>query len=110
MFKRIGISAAALAVASVLSIAPVLAGDQTPGLDKRQENQAERIENGAESGQLTRRETRRLVHGQKELARDEAAAKADGTVTARERARLQREANQQSRRIAKQKHDAQRRP
>ncbi len=58
-------------------------------------------------GELTRPETRHLVRGQRELRRDERAAEADGMVTARERARLQHEANQQSRRIYRQKHDAQ---
>ena len=53
------------------------------------------------------RETRRLAAGQVHLSRVEARAKADGVVTARERAHLQHEANQQSRRIYRQKHDAQ---
>jgi hypothetical protein len=37
----------------------------------------------------------------------EARAKSDGVVTNRERAWMQHEANQQSRRIYRQKHDAQ---
>jgi hypothetical protein len=91
-------------------MAPVFAGDQTPGLDQRQQNQAERIGQGVQSGELTRPETRRLLRGQRELRRDERAAKSDGVVTAGERARLQREASVQSHRIARQKHDGQRRP
>ncbi len=51
--------------------------------------------------------TRRLAAGQVHLRRAEARAKSDGVVTGRERARLQHEANQQSRRIYRQKHDAQ---
>ena len=79
----------------------------TPRLDRREDHQAGRIYNGVASGELTRHETRRLAAGQVHLRRAEARAKSDGTVTARERARLQHEANQQSHRIYRQKHDAQ---
>lgn len=105
MFKKIAIAAAALISVSGALASTASAG--TPVLDQRQQNQAQRIRQGVRSGELTRPETRRLVHGQRELRRDERAAKADGVVTAEERAGLQREANQQSRRIHRQKHDAQ---
>jgi hypothetical protein len=94
-----------LVAALILVTAPVLAG--TPRYDARQHNQRERIVNGVQSGELTMRETRRLAAGQVHLNRVERRAKADGVVTARERAHLQHEANQQSRRIHRQKHDAQ---
>jgi hypothetical protein len=94
-----------LAALAVVSVAPVLAG--TPGYDGRQQHQRERIVNGVQNGELTMRETRRLAAGQVHLNRVERRAKADGEVTARERARLHREANQQSRRIHRQKHDGQ---
>ena len=105
MFKKLALAAAALLSVSGVFATTVSAG--TPALDQRQENQAARIRQGVQSGELTRPEARRMVHGQRELRRDERAAKADGVVTARERAQLQREANQQSRRIYRQKHDAQ---
>ena len=108
MFKKIALAAAALVSLSGVFAATAAAG--TPGLDQRQENQAQRIRQGVQSGELTHPEARRLVHGQRELRRDERAAKADGVVTGRERAQLQREASQQSRRIHRQKHDAQSRP
>jgi hypothetical protein len=79
----------------------------TPRFDARQAHQHQRIVNGVNSGELTRRETRRLAVGQVHLDRVENRAKVDGVVTARERARLQHEENQQSRRIYRQKHDAQ---
>jgi hypothetical protein len=100
MFKQ-----AAIAVAALIVAGPVLAG--TPVLDQREQNQAQRIRQGVNSGELTRPETRRLVRGQARLHRHEAIAKRDGEVTARERARLHRQANVQSRRIYRQKHDAQ---
>lgn len=93
------------AALAVLATAPVLAG--TPRLDAREHHQRTRIHNGVISGELTRPETRRLAAGQVHLHRAEARAKSDGVVTRRERAWLQHEANQQSRRIYRQKHDAQ---
>jgi hypothetical protein len=79
----------------------------TPRYDARQHNQRQRIVNGVQSGELTMRETRRLAAGQVHLNRVERRAKADGVVTARERVHMQHEENQQSRRIYRQKHDAQ---
>jgi hypothetical protein len=79
----------------------------TPRYDARQAHQQQRIVNGVKSGELTMRETRRLAAGQVHLNRVERRAKADGVVTARERAHMQHEENQQSRRIHRQKHDAQ---
>ena len=93
------------AALAVIAAAPVLA--DTPRLDAREFNQRARIHHGVASGELTRPETRRLAAGQVHLRRAEARAKSDGEVTGRERAWLQHEANQQSRRIHRQKHDAQ---
>ncbi len=79
----------------------------TPGLDKRQARQQARIDQGVASGQLNAREANRLQKREAKLAADEQAAKADGVVTKRERVRLHREADRDSARIAKQKHDKQ---
>ena len=103
MLKKPGFLMAALVAAG-----PLFAG--TPALDGREHNQAHRIRHGVRSGELTRPETRRLVRGEARLHRNEARAKSDGVVTARERARLQHEANVESKRIYRQKHDAQDRP
>jgi len=96
-----------LAALVVVATGPALAG--TRRLDHREAHQANRIYNGVAHGDLTRPEARRLSAGQVHLRRAEARAKSDGTVTAGERAHLQHEANQQSRRIYRQKHDAQQR-
>lgn len=93
------------AALAVLVSGSVLAG--SPHYDARQQHQRERIVNGMQNGELTARETRRLAAGQVHLNRVERRAKADGVVTGRERAHMQHEANQQSRRIHRQKHDAQ---
>jgi hypothetical protein len=94
-----------IVVLAAIATAPVLAG--TPRLDAREHHQRARIHNGVASGELNRAERRRLAAGQYHLRAAEARAKADGVVSGRERARLQHEANQQSRRIYRQKHDAQ---
>ena len=96
---------AILATALLAISAPLFAG--TPGLDKREANQRHRIANGVHSGELTRPEAHRLVHGERQLHRQERRAKADGEVTARERARLQHSADRMSKRIYRQKHDKQ---
>jgi hypothetical protein len=83
------------------------ANADTPRYDARQHNQRSRIVNGVQNGRLTMRETRRLAGGQVHLNRVERRAEADGVVTGRERAHMQHEENQQSRRIYRQKHDAQ---
>jgi hypothetical protein len=59
---------------------------------------------------LTPRETARLEKRATRLEANEQRAKADGVVTPAERRRLQREANRNSRKIHRQKHDAQTAP
>lgn len=77
----------------------------TPGLDQRQANQQQRIDQGVASGQLSKREARRLQIREAKLAAHESAAKSDGVVTRRERVRLNREANANSKAIYKKKHN-----
>lgn len=98
----------ALVTALALTVAGLaMAQTATPNLDKREANQQQRIDQGVASGQLNAKETNRLQKREAKLAADEAAAKADGTVTRAERRKLQREANRDSKAIRKQKHDAQ---
>ena len=88
---------------------PALAQANTPRIDQRQMNQDRRIDQGVASGELTKREATRLDRGQDRIENMEDKAKADGVVTRRERARLTHAQNFESRRIYRQKHDAQRR-
>lgn len=100
--------AASIAVLGAMIVLPTFAqGTSTPDIDKRQATQAARIEQGTASGALTAKETARLDAGQAKVAAQETKAKADGVVTAKERARLQHAENKQSRKINRQKHDAQ---
>lgn len=86
---------------------PALAGDNTPRIDKRQSNQERRVDQGIASGKLNQREAARLDRGQDRVDNLENRAKSDGTVTRRERARIHHAQNVESRRIHRQKHDAQ---
>lgn len=88
---------------------PAFAQANTPRIDKRQINQDRRIDQGVASGELTKREATRLDRGQDRIENLEDKAKSDGVVTRRERARLHQAQNVESRRIYRQKHDAQHR-
>jgi hypothetical protein len=77
---------------------------------QRNVNQEKRIEQGVQSGQLTQKETARLERGEARIDRKDARAGADGHVGAHEQASIQRSENRESRRIYRQKHDAQTRP
>lgn len=80
----------------------------TPRIDQRQANQERRIEQGVKSGQLTGKEAARLEKGQARVQKMEAKAAADGKVTKKERAKVEHAQAQQSRKIAREKHDKQR--
>src|SRR5262245_4147837 len=77
----------------------------TPGIDRRQDNQQDRIMTGVGSGQLTARETYQLEKGQARVQRMENRAAADGKVTAGERRRIHGAQDAQSRRIYNKKHN-----
>lgn len=103
-----------LAVGATLAIAALGAFAQaasapaaTPRIDQRQANQEQRIDQGIASGELNKRETRRLEKEQVVINKAEDKAKADGTVTKKERVRLHKMQNHASRDIRRQKHDAQ---
>ena len=84
-----------------------MAQTATPQVTKRQVNQQERIGQGVNSGELTPAETAHLEGREAKIQEDKKAAKSDGTVTAAERAKLNREENRTSRAIYRQKHDGQ---
>ena len=99
----------ALLIAAILSVTavPALAQPATPNIDKREANQQRRIDKGLNSGQLTAPEANRLERRADRLEKHEARAKSDGVVTPQERARLQHEANRNSREIRRETHDKQ---
>ena len=107
-------SAVVLTLAGVLAVVGASQADanrtRDPGVNQRQHNQRERIQQGVKSGELKRRETGRLVEEQRDVRQLERAYKSDGTLTGAERRDLQHEQNQASHDIYRQKHDEQDRP
>lgn len=79
------------------------------GINKREYREQQRINQGIRSGELTRHEAARLQAGLARIRIHERFARADGNITPRERARLERELSRESRAIYRQKHDAQER-
>jgi len=74
--------------------------------DKRQHLQRERIQQGVKSGELTRGEAHRLRRQQRHINRVERRAEADGVVTAREEAKIERKQDRASKNIGFKKHNA----
>jgi hypothetical protein len=79
-------------------------------ITNREARQQKRIDQGVQSGELTARETARLEREQARIEADRQKALSDGTLSAKEKAKLTREQNRASRRIFRQKHDAQKQP
>jgi hypothetical protein len=94
-------------IAAVLLAGSGYAQTATPKATERQVHQQRRIHQGVKSGELTKREARKLEAQQAKIQADKLEAKSDGVVTGKERAKLQHEQNRASRKIYKQKHDAQ---
>jgi len=80
---------------------------ETTGIDQRQANQEQRIDQGIASGQLTQREAGRLEQQQQHINTIEDKAKSDGVVTKKERARLHAAQDKASKKIYRHKHDRQ---
>jgi CRISPR/Cas system-associated endoribonuclease Cas2 len=86
------------------------AQDRNPNnsINERQQNQRERIQQGVRSGELTPVEAARIRNQEAQIRLNEARARqSGGEFTPQERARIQRQLNRESRRIYRQKHDAQ---
>jgi E3 ubiquitin-protein ligase DOA10 len=99
-----------LTVMILLAGAAYSQNTNTPTTDVREGTQRARIAEGRASGELTRKEARRLNMQQRHIRRTERRAKADGNVTPQEQKKLRREQNRASRAIRRQKHDAQTKP
>ncbi len=79
----------------------------TPVVDAREKNQHDRIKDGVQSGELTKKEAAHARANQRHIKKVEAKAKADGVVTPAERAKLDAKQDKASKRILKNKHDGQ---
>jgi uncharacterized protein HemX len=76
-----------------------------PGIQKREQNQEKRIQQGVQSGQLTPKEAGKLEANQAKIKQDEERMKADGKLTKAERKRLKNEQNKASDKIYDKKHN-----
>jgi hypothetical protein len=80
--------ATAAVVASIAASAQPFAPIDTREIDARQARQETRIERGIARGEINRREARTLLQGQRQIARAEERARADGRITRQEMRRL----------------------
>ncbi len=97
----------ALAGAAALMLtASSFAQTASPTINATQVKQAERINQGVASGELTKAETKNLRTEQRAIRAEKAAFKADGTFSAAERAQVRRDQKQASKRIYANKHNS----
>jgi len=74
-------------------------------IDRRQARQRERISNGIDSGDLSRKETKRLLKNQRQIARMERRFERDGYYSPRERRIMENALDRASHRIKRAKND-----
>jgi hypothetical protein len=91
----------------VIMMASAVYADPTndPGIQKREQNQEKRIDQGVKSGELTPGEAGRLERQQAKIKQDEERMKSDGKLTKKERRKLTREQNRASKNIYHKKHN-----
>lgn len=80
-----------------------------PGVNHRQYDQRNRVQQGVRSGELTREEAQTLRGEQRDIRQTEREYKSDGVLTRTERKDLHQEQNQASQNIYEEKHDAEQR-
>lgn len=73
--------------------------------DQKQQNQKARIKQGVTSGELNRKEAKQLRRQQKNIRKTERRVNADGVVTAKEQAVLDRKQKKASKNIYRKKHN-----
>lgn len=95
--------ATVLAAAIVLGAFFSTANAQT--IKQKGKHERHRIAKGVKSGELTKKETKNLAEGQKEIHQEVKAAKADGVVTKEERKDIKQDQRQESRKIYRKKHN-----
>jgi hypothetical protein len=95
-------------IACMLAVAPAFAADNDPGIQQREVNQQNRINQGVQSGQLTPKETGKVEAQQARIQQreDRMAARNGGNLTAKDKTKLTRQQNRASKNIYKKKHNA----
>lgn len=102
--------AALVGILAVSLTTSAIAGVRDPNINRHQRHQAERIGQGAKSGELTKSETKDLVKDQREIRREERQYKSDGKFTKDERKDVREDQRDASKEIYQEKHDEQVRP
>jgi len=96
-----------LALAAIAALPVIaIAANRDPGVNQRQHHQQHRIQQGAQSGELTRGETRRVQAEQRHIRHEERQYKSDGVLTRDERKALHQDPGAASRNVYNAKHDA----
>lgn len=86
-------------------LAGAFAQSETPRADVRQTKQRARIHEGRKSGEVTNGEAAMLNKQQRHIRRSERRAEADGTVTAREKRKLEKKQDRANRHIRRAKNN-----
>lgn len=94
-----------LAALFVLGVSALSMAGPRGEINRREYREQKRINRGIRSGELTRREADRLEEGLAKIKTDERFARMDGDLSYRERVRLNRELNHESREIYRYKHN-----
>lgn len=92
-----------LLICTIILAAQVSLAEGTNRIDRRQQHQSQRIENG--SAQLSEVEANKLQRGQNRIQAAEQRALADGNLQAREKYRIEKMQDRQSRKIKRFKHN-----
>ena len=96
-------------IACMFAIAPAFAADNDPGIQQREANQQNRINQGVQSGRLTPKEAGKLdaQQGRIQQREERMAARNNGNLTAKDKAKLTKQQNKASKKIYKKKHNDQ---
>ena len=91
----------------MFAVVPAMAANNDPGIDQREANQQNRVNQGVQSGQLTPKVAGKLDAQQARIQQreDRMAAKNGGNLTAKDKAKLTRQQNRASKNIYKKKHN-----
>lgn len=106
MQKNLILAAMAVTIAGS-AFAQTTSPSTKPTIDQIQVNQAQRIQQGVQSGRLTEAEAARLQKGETRIDAAQARASADGTISTQEKKHLAKMAQHENKAIHKQKHDRQ---
>ena len=108
----LGLALAAAGTLAQTTTAPALppvagAASKPADMNAREKHQDKRIEKGMANGEISKHEAKRLKMEQRGIDRAQKRAEADGQVTDKERARIDRMQDKASKDIHRQRHDEQ---